>query len=134
MERQQINPWSWQERFGYSQAWRVEGAGALVFTAGQGPVSASGQLVGDDDFDEQVRQTFRCLETVLGAAGASLDSIVKLGVFLTDIGRLRDYGRVRGEFLTGPPPASTAVEVGALALPGMMIEVEAVAAVAARAA
>jgi enamine deaminase RidA (YjgF/YER057c/UK114 family) len=54
---------------------------------------------------------------------------VKLTVYLTDIGRLRDFGRVRGEFLPGPPPASTAVEVTALALPGMMVEVEAVAVV-----
>jgi len=122
-----VNPWRWQERLGFSQALRVDGAESVVFVAGQGPVSADGELVGEGDFDAQVRRTFENLGTVLEDAGASLDGIVKLGVYLTDIGTLRDYGRVRGEFLTGPPPASTAVQVGALALPGMMIEVEAVA-------
>ena len=40
---------------------------------------------------------------------------------------LRDYGRLRAELMPGPPPASTAIQVGALALPGMMIEIEAIA-------
>jgi len=53
--------------------------------------------------------------------------VVKLGVYLTDIGRLRDYGRIRAEVMPGPPPASTAVQVVALAVPRMMIEVEAFA-------
>jgi enamine deaminase RidA (YjgF/YER057c/UK114 family) len=124
-----VNPWRWQERLGFSQALRVDGAETVVFVAGQGPVSADGELVGGGDFDAQVRRTFENLGTVLEEAGASFDGIVKLGVYLTDIGTLRDYGRIRNEFLTGAPPASTAVQVGALALPGMMIEVEAVAVV-----
>ncbi|HZO62759.1 MAG TPA: RidA family protein, partial [Gaiellaceae bacterium] len=122
-------PWSWQDRFGFSQAWRVDGAEAVVFVAGQGPVSAEGDVVGEGDFDAQVRQTFANLTAVLEQAGASLDAVVKLQVFLTDIGTLREYGRIRAELMPGPPPASTAVQVGALALPGMMIEVEAVAVV-----
>jgi enamine deaminase RidA (YjgF/YER057c/UK114 family) len=129
MQKLQVNPWSWQDGFGFSQAWRVDGAETVVFVAGQGPVSADGQLVGEDDFEAQARQTFENLETVLGQAGASLDSLVKLTVYLTEIGTLRDYGRVRGELLPGPAPASTAVQVGALAIPGMMIEIEAIAVV-----
>jgi len=129
METRQINPWAWQDAFGYSQAWRVDGSGAFVFVAGQGPVSPDGMLVGEGDFDAQVRQTFENLRTVLEEAGSSLDSIVKLTVYLTDIARLRDYGRIRAEFLSGPPPAGTALQVGALAMPAMMIEVDAVAVV-----
>jgi len=68
------------------------------------------------------------MRTVLEQAGASMESLVKLTVYLTDMGRLRDYGRIRGEVLPGPPPASTAIQVGSLALPGMMIEVDAIAA------
>ncbi|HZT44614.1 MAG TPA: RidA family protein [Gaiellaceae bacterium] len=129
MEKRQVNPWSWQDRFGFSQAWRVDGAQAVVFVAGQGALSPEGELVGDGDFEAQVRQTFANLATVLEQAGASLESVVKLGVYLTDIGALREYGRLRAELMPGPPPASTAVQVGALALPGMMIEVEAFAVV-----
>jgi enamine deaminase RidA (YjgF/YER057c/UK114 family) len=128
MEKRQINPWSWQDRFGFSQAWRVDGAEAVIFVAGQGSVSADGEVVGEGDFEAQVRQTFANLATVLEQAGASLDSIVKLTVYLTDMGTLRDYGRVKAELLPGTPPASTAIQVGALALPGMAIEIEAIAA------
>jgi 2-iminobutanoate/2-iminopropanoate deaminase len=56
-----------------------------------------------------------------------MDAIVKLNVYLTDISTIREYGRIRAEYLPGPAPASTAVQVGALALQGMMIEVDAVA-------
>jgi 2-iminobutanoate/2-iminopropanoate deaminase len=129
MEKRQVNPWSWQDRAGFSQAWRVEGAEAVVFVAGQGPVSADGELVGEGDFEAQARQTLENLRTVLEQAGASFESIVKLTVFLTDIGTLREWGRIRAELMPGPAPASTAVQVGALALPGMTIEVEAIAAV-----
>jgi len=127
MERQQINPWSWQDLAGFSQAWRVDGVSKVVFVSGQAPISAEGELVGKDDFDAQVRKTFENLGTVLEEAGASFEHVVKLGVYLTDIGRLRDYGRIRAELMPGPPPASTAVQVVALAVPGMMIEVEAFA-------
>ena len=128
MEKRQINPWTWQDALGFSQAWRVDGAGSFVFVAGQGPISADGELVGSGDFEAQVRQTFENLRTVLEQAGASLESVVKLTVFLTDIGTLREFGRVRNEFLPGPPPASSALQVTALAVPGMLVEVEAIAA------
>ena len=129
MEKRQVNPWSWQDRFGFSQAWRVDGAEAVVFVAGQGPLSPEGELVGEGDFEAQVRQTFANLATVLEQAGASLESVVKLTVYLTDIATLREYGRLRAELMPGAPPASTAVQVVALAIPGMAIEVEAVAVV-----
>jgi enamine deaminase RidA (YjgF/YER057c/UK114 family) len=129
VEKRQVNPWSWQDRFGYSQAWRVDGAESTVYLAGQGPISADGELVGEGDFAAQVRQTFANIRTVLEHAGASLDAVVKLNVYLTDIGQLREYGRIRAEVMPGPPPAGTAVQVGALAVPGMMIEVDAVAVV-----
>ena len=52
---------------------------------------------------------------------------MKLTVYLTDISRLPDYGRIKAGFIPGQPPASTAVGVTALAVPGLMIEVEATA-------
>jgi reactive intermediate/imine deaminase len=127
MEKRQINPWTWQDRFGYSQAWRVDNPGSLVFVAGQGPISADGELVGEGDFDAQARATLENLRAVVEQAGASFDSIVKLTVYLTDIGNLRDYGRVRAELFAGHAPAGTAVQVVALAMPGMLLEVDAVA-------
>jgi reactive intermediate/imine deaminase len=128
MNRQQVNPWTWQDQFGFSQAWRVDSAQSTVFVSGQAPISPDGELVGDGDFEAQTRQVFENLQTVLGDAGASLDAIVRITVYLTDIGKLRDFGRIKAEFIDGKQPASTALEVSALALPGMMIEVDAIAA------
>jgi 2-iminobutanoate/2-iminopropanoate deaminase len=129
MDKTQVNPWSWQDAAGFSQAWRVDGARSVVFVSGQGAISADGQLVGEGDFERQVTQVFENLRAVLEQAGAGLDAIVKLTVFLTDVGTLRDFGRIKAGFMAGPQPASTAVGVTALALPGMMIEVEAIAVV-----
>jgi reactive intermediate/imine deaminase len=129
MEKTQINPWSWQDAAGFSQAWRVDGARSVVFVSGQAAISGEGQLVGDGDFERQVTQVFENLRAVLEQAGAGLDAIVKLTVYLTDISTLRDFGRIKARFIDGPQPASTAVGVTALALPGLMVEVEAIAVV-----
>ena len=126
MEKTQVNPWEWQDRFGFSQAWKVDGARSVVFLAGQIPVSAEGTVVAGD-FDAQARQVFDNLLAVLDQAGAGFDSVVKLTVFLTDISKLVDYRRIKSEFIPGPQPASSAVEVRSLALPEIMIEVEAIA-------
>lgn len=128
MEKRQVNPWTWQDAAGFSQAWRVDGPAAIVFASGQAAIGADGQPAGGSDFEAQVRQVFENLRTVLEQAGASLESVVKLTVFLTDMGRLRDYTRVKAEFFAGAQPASTAVGVTALARPELQVEVEAVAA------
>lgn len=67
------------------------------------------------------------LRTVLEQAGTGLDAVVKLTIYLTDMSRLRELARIKGEFFAGEQPASTAVGVTALARPEMMVEVEAVA-------
>ena len=131
MKSTKIDPWTWQERYGYTQAWRVDGATGLVFIAGQGPIAPDGDLVGAGDFEEQARATFLNLRTVLDAAGAARGAVVKLvklTAYLTDMAHVRTYGKVRDEFVDGPP-AGTVVQVGGLAVPGMMLEVEATAVV-----
>jgi reactive intermediate/imine deaminase len=122
-----VNPWTWQDQLGFSQAWRVQGAQTVVFLAGQAPISPEGDLVGKGDFEAQTRQVFDNLRAVLDQAGAGFESIVKLTVYLLDTSRLRDYARIKAEYIPGPQPASTAIGVGSLAREGMMIEIEAVA-------
>jgi enamine deaminase RidA (YjgF/YER057c/UK114 family) len=131
LTKTQVNPWTWQDRLGFSQAWKVEGEGTLIFVAGQVSMSPEGQVVGGDpvDFDAQARQVLENLRTVLERAGASLDDVVKLTVYLTDASRIRDWGRIKAEYIRGRQPASTAIGVTALAMPGLAIEVEAVAVV-----
>jgi reactive intermediate/imine deaminase len=127
LDKQQINPWRWQDQLGFSQAWRVEGAQTVVFLSGQAPISPEGDLVGKGDFEAQTRQVFENLRSVLEQSGAGFDAIVKVTVYVTDASRLRDYARVKAEYIPGPQPASTAIGVASLALEGMMIEVEATA-------
>ena len=127
MNKSQVNPWSWQDAYGFSQAWRVEGAGSVVFISGQGSLDPDGQVVGDGDFEAQTRQTFDNLRTVLQQAGATFADVVKIVVYLADIGRLADFGRIKSSYIEGPQPASTAIGVASLALPSMMLEVEAIA-------
>lgn len=129
MNKTQVNPWKWQDMFGFSQGWRVDEGRAMIFVSGQASISAEGEVLHTDDFEAQVRLTFENLQTVLKASGATLENVVKLGAYFTDIKSLPTYGAVQAEFFNGPMPAQTAVEVSSLALPGMMIEVEAYAVV-----
>lgn len=127
MRKQPVDPWAWQYPLGFSQAWRVDGAASILFISGQAPISPDGALVGVGDFEAQARQVFENLQTVAESAEATLDSIVKLTVFLTDMSKLRDYMRIKAEYFSDDQPASTAVGVTALARPEMQIEVEAFA-------
>jgi len=99
-----------------------------VFVSGQGSISPDGGLVGEGDIEAQATRVFENLRTVLERSGCGLDAVVKLTIYLTDITTLRDVMRIKEGFLPGPHPAATAIGVAGLALPGMMIEVEAVAA------
>jgi reactive intermediate/imine deaminase len=125
MEKRQVNPWEWQHTFGYSQAWRVDSPQTVIQLAGQVAIMPDGTVLNDADFDTQARQVFRNLQTVLEEAGASFEDVVKVTVYVTDIAYLQRYREIKAEFVTGPQPASTALEVKGLAVPGLMIEVEA---------
>ena len=94
MEKRQINPWTWQERFGFAQAWRVDSAQSVVFVAGQAPISADGEVVAPGDFEAQARRVFENLRTVLEQAGASFESVVKITIYVTDMSSRRDRGAV----------------------------------------
>lgn len=72
MRKEQVNPWTWQDRLGFSQAWKVEGPQTVLYLAGQGPIGADGTVVAEGDFEAQVRHTFENLKTVLAASRATL--------------------------------------------------------------
>jgi len=112
---------------GYSHA--VSFTGTLVAISGQVPLDGDGRLVGPDDPRAQTRQVFRNLETALGAAGCDLSHLVKLTVFLTNMGDLADFRAVRDEFVDpARPPASSLVQVSGLVHPAFRVEIEALAA------
>jgi len=110
----------------YSDAVRC---GGLLYVSGCVPLDQDGELVGKDDFVAQARQTFQNLGHVLRAGGSDFAHVLKLTIFLTDIEDRPHMTPVRQDFFGETRPASTLVGVNALAIPGMRVEVEAIAAV-----
>ncbi len=110
--------------FRLSQGIRV---GNLLFVSGQAAIAEDGSIVGAGDFDAQAEQTFRNLRRVLEAGSSSLDRVVKVTIYLTDMSNFPKIVELRGRWFTSPWPADTIVEVSALALPELEIEIEAVA-------
>jgi 2-iminobutanoate/2-iminopropanoate deaminase len=102
-------------------------AGDLLFVSGCIAVDGDGRLVGGDDVVMQTRQVFANVEAILTAAGASIRDVVKVTVFLTDVGDRAAVNSVREEIFGGTRPASTLVEVSKLVLDGARVEIEAVA-------
>ena len=102
-------------------------AGELLFVSGFVPVDGEGRLVGGDDVVAQARQVLANLGAVLAAAGATFADVVKVTVYLTDIADRARINPVRQEAFGDARPASTLVEVSALAFPGAKLEIEAVA-------
>jgi reactive intermediate/imine deaminase len=107
-------------------AWQV---GDLLFLSGQASIGADGSIVGEGDFDAQLAQTFANIETVLAAAGSDLSKIVKVTIYLTDMGNFPKIVEARKRWFTPPYPADTTVEVRSLALPELMVEIDVIAAV-----
>jgi reactive intermediate/imine deaminase len=113
--------------FGYSQV--VESTGErIVHVAGQVPVNAKNELVGEGDFQAQVRQAFENVRLALEAVGMSFSDVVKMQFFLTDMANLPQVREIRDEYInTAQPPASTSVQVVALYRPEVMFEMDVVA-------
>ena len=101
--------------------------GPVIVLSGQAAITPEGEIVGEGDFDAQAEQVFRNLERVLGAAGATLADVVKVTIYLTDMGNFPKIVQLRERWFTAPYPADTIVEVSSLALPELMIEIEAIA-------
>jgi 2-iminobutanoate/2-iminopropanoate deaminase len=111
----------------YTDAVRADGP--LLFVSGVVPVDESGRLVGGGDVVAQARQVFANMGAVLAAGGATFADVVKVTVFLTDVDDRARINAVRPEVFGEARPASTLVQISALAVPGAKIEVEAIAVV-----
>lgn len=101
--------------------------GDLLFISGCAPLDSSGQLVGEGDVTAQARQVLANLGAIVRHAGGDSADILKVTVYLLDAGDRKAVNEVRKEFFGDSRPASTLVEVSQLAVPGMLVEIEAVA-------
>lgn len=118
----------WFEPYKIALAWKV---GDLVFTSGQAAITEQGEIVGLGDFDAQVEQTMKNVARVLELAGSSIKDIVKVNIYVTDMANFPKVLELREKYFSYPWPADTIVEVSSLAIPGLMIEVDATAVVTA---
>ena len=101
--------------------------GDLLFISGCAPIDRAGRLVGGDDTSEQTRQVLANMEMVLASAGATFADVLTVTIYLVDIADRSRINSVRAEFFGDAKPASTLVGVSELAVPGMKVEIEAVA-------
>lgn len=103
-------------------------AGRMVFVSGQVARDTNGQLVGKGDIKAQTRKTLQNVEAVLAESGATMDDVVKVTVFVTDLtDQFAAIHEIRSEFFKSDYPASTLVEIKSLVDKDMLIEIEAIA-------
>ena len=107
----------------YSQAVRVKD---MLYISGQIGLQAGATELVSADFAEQARQIFKNLSAIVQAAGGDLLDIVKLNVYVTDLGNFDILNKVQAEFMDAPYPARAAVEVSALPK-GAIVEIEGIA-------
>ncbi len=106
----------------YSQAIKV---GNMVFTSGQIPFTAQGELV-SDDVQEQTRQSLNNIKAILEDAGTDMSKVVKCGIFLADMNDFPKVNEVYSSFFQEPYPARSTVQVARLPK-DVKIEIEAIA-------
>ena len=92
MERRIINPWTWQEQFGFNHGHEVTGAERTLYLAGQTSTDDDGQLAYEGDMAGQIGQSIDNLESVLQAADMTLANIVRLTIYTTDVDLLLENG------------------------------------------
>jgi enamine deaminase RidA (YjgF/YER057c/UK114 family) len=129
MQHKIINPWTWQDQFGFVQGNEIENARRMLICSGQTSNDENGNPLHPGDMAAQIQAAFDNLETVLDAAGFELKDVMRLVYYTTDVDLLlANYGVVVGRLQArGARPASTLLGVTRLAFPQWLIEMEATA-------
>jgi enamine deaminase RidA (YjgF/YER057c/UK114 family) len=102
--------------------------GKLVFISGLTAKNERGNIVGVGDVRAQTRQVCDNLAAAMRAAGGSLGDILRVDVYIKDMGGFKDIHEIRREYFGPNPPASTMVAVAGFTHPDMLIEINAIAA------
>ena len=125
MGREAVTAQGVHKTTGYSHAAR---AGGLIFLAGQVAQDVEGNVVGRGDIEAQAVQIFENLKAVLASAGATLDDVVKMTTYTTNVAYRPKIAEVRSRYFKTYFPPNTFVVVASLATPEYLLEIEAVAA------
>lgn len=121
-----INPPNFTKTVGaYSQGLKVDmGVKSMIFVSGQLAMDADGTAIAPNDIAEQTRYIFENIKKILKEANATLDDVVKVQIFLTDISKFAQVSAVRNEYLENIKPVSTLVEISNTVKEGCDIEIE----------
>jgi enamine deaminase RidA (YjgF/YER057c/UK114 family) len=124
-----VNPWRWQDNFGFSQAVDVRGGSRVLYCAGQTSVDGEGNVLHAGDMAAQLSQAFDNLETVLRQAGLTLAHVVRLNYYVTNIQAFFDASAIVATRLQGAPckPSGTLLGISSLFHPDALVEIEATA-------
>ena len=122
MKRQLVSSGTnWEKSYGYSRAVRL---GDTVYVAGTTAVDESARVVGEGDPYAQAKFVYQKIGKALAEAGASLNDVVRVRTFVTDISRWTEVGRAQGEVFADIRPAATLVQVSALVDSRLLVEIE----------
>ncbi len=124
-----VNPWTWQDGYGFSQAIDVRGGARVLYCAGQTSVDDGGHVLHAGNMAAQITQALHNLDAVLRHAGLSLSNVVRLNYYTTDVNGFFAAASVLGARLqaAGIQPAGTLLGVASLFHPDALIEIEATA-------
>lgn len=130
MQRTAVNPWDWSLKLGYNQAEIIEGPSRQLICAGQTAVDGAGNPQHPGDMRGQIGLALDNLEAVLSDAQMGLGNIIRLGVFATDVDEaVKNFDLLGMRFgPIGCAPPMTLLGVTRLAMPGLLFEIEAIAA------
>ncbi len=128
MERRTINPWTWQEQFGFNHGHEVTGAERTLYLAGQVSLDDDGQLVHEGDLVGQINKSIDNIEAILEAADMTLADVGRLNIYTTDVDALIENAAALGRLNEGGARyTSTLLGVARLAFPELLVELEATA-------
>lgn len=127
IKRKVVNPWKWQDKYGFVQANDVTGVKRMIFCAGQISVDDNGSLLYPNNMEKQMEQIAKNLETLFKQAGAKLSDVVRITYYTTDIkaftkGNLAVLSKKLKKW--NCRPATSLIGVAALARPGCLVELE----------
>ena len=126
------NPPTLSTPTGYTHVVEVTGPARTVYIAGQIAFDKEGKIVGAGDMAAQAEQVFKNLQAALETAGAKFSDVVKMNTYITDMAKAPAVREVRARYFGQSTPASTLVQVVALARPELMLEIEVIAVVPSR--
>jgi enamine deaminase RidA (YjgF/YER057c/UK114 family) len=129
LDKKLINPWTWQDNYGFSQAVEISGHTRVLRCAGQTSVNENGEPQHEGDMAAQLALAMDNLETVLRGAGMTLSNVARLNIYTTDVDAFigASAGVAQRLAEANVQPASTLLGVARLAFPQLMVELEATA-------